>query len=269
VRLVYLDEAGISNSREEPILVVAGIIVHGDDQWKNLEQEILSLRDEYIPEQFREGFVFHATELFSGGKFFNRESWPKQMRWEILLRLLKIINDHKLPVVVGHVDRATFNPQMPEGAKVSIETVAHTAAFTGCAIQVEHWMRTHADSEVAMLIAEDRDRVKKMIKMAQTELKKNVSPLTEELFSMTPYLPLTKIVDTVHFAGKTESSLLQLADACAFVLKRSLANKPDASVFTPLLVEPVLQWARGVDLKAVFPFGPGTPMPSVSTEPSS
>jgi hypothetical protein len=80
VRLVYLDEAGISNPREEPILVVAGIIVHGDDQWKNLEQEILSLRGEYIPEQFREGFVFHATELFSGGKFFNRESWPKQIR---------------------------------------------------------------------------------------------------------------------------------------------------------------------------------------------
>jgi hypothetical protein len=31
VRLAYLDEAGISKTADEPYLVVAGIILHGDD----------------------------------------------------------------------------------------------------------------------------------------------------------------------------------------------------------------------------------------------
>jgi hypothetical protein len=37
MRLVYLDEAGVSNLAHEPVLVVAGVIVNPDDKWKELE----------------------------------------------------------------------------------------------------------------------------------------------------------------------------------------------------------------------------------------
>ena len=33
MRLVYLDEAGISNPVQEPFLVVAGIVVNADQDW--------------------------------------------------------------------------------------------------------------------------------------------------------------------------------------------------------------------------------------------
>jgi hypothetical protein len=39
------------------------------------------------------------------------------------------------------------------------------------------------------------------------------------------------IIDTVHFAGKSESAPLQIADACAFVIKRHLMEKEDAATF--------------------------------------
>jgi hypothetical protein len=35
-------------------------------------------------------------------------------------------------------------------------------------------------------------------------------------------MPLERIVETVHFVHKTESSLLQIADICAFAIKRYL-----------------------------------------------
>jgi len=35
-------------------------------------------------------------------------------------------------------------------------------------------------------------------------------------------LPFERIIETIHFAQKTESSLLQVADVCAFALKRDI-----------------------------------------------
>ena len=43
VRLIYLDEAGISNPAHEPFLVVAGILIHGDKQWKLIEGDLVNL----------------------------------------------------------------------------------------------------------------------------------------------------------------------------------------------------------------------------------
>jgi hypothetical protein len=43
------------------------------------------------------------------------------------------------------------------------------------------------------------------------------------------------IVETVHFAEKAESMPLQVADTCAFVIKRRLMDKEDAGEFYGLL----------------------------------
>ncbi len=40
VRLVYLDEAGISKTAEEPYLVVAAVIVHADNETGPLSKEL-------------------------------------------------------------------------------------------------------------------------------------------------------------------------------------------------------------------------------------
>jgi hypothetical protein len=44
-------------------------------------------------------------------------------------------------------------------------------------------------------------------------------------------LALTRIVDTVHFAEKGYSSPLQLADVCAFAIKRHLMKTPENDRF--------------------------------------
>jgi hypothetical protein len=44
-------------------------------------------------------------------------------------------------------------------------------------------------------------------------------------------LAFTRIVDTVHFAEKSHSSPLQVADACAFAIKRHLMAKPHSDRF--------------------------------------
>ena len=102
MRLVYLDEAGISNPQQEPYLVVAGIIVHADEQWYALEQYLRDMVTDFIPPSLRAGFTFHANQLFAGGgKIFDRDVWPKETRWQILQELVSIPEKFDLPVVCG------------------------------------------------------------------------------------------------------------------------------------------------------------------------
>src|SRR5262249_30858306 len=142
-----------------------------------VEAHLDRLVKRYIPEDRRENFVFHATEIFNGGgKLFKREAdptkeeWPLARRLEIARELAKIPRLYKLPIVVGHVDRRTF-PQtfyFPADAPTSKLTMAaHVISFAQCAIGVEHWMRRNTSNEVCMMIVEDNDLSRKMIRDVQ------------------------------------------------------------------------------------------------------
>lgn len=64
VRFVYVDESGISVN--ENTLVVAGVIIDADSQWSRVAQHLDQLVNEFVPHGQRNGFIFHATEFFTG-----------------------------------------------------------------------------------------------------------------------------------------------------------------------------------------------------------
>ena len=65
VRLVYLDEAGLSKPGEEPFLVVAGAIVHADHKLTAIERHLDGIASRNIRRDLLDdGFVFHAHELY-------------------------------------------------------------------------------------------------------------------------------------------------------------------------------------------------------------
>src|SRR5262249_49196443 len=67
-------------------------------------------------------------------------------------------------------------------------------------------------------------------------------------------MPLERIIETVHFVQKSESSLLQIADICAFAIKRNLTKSSHHErlyaplhgqiVFTPEVVEALSSTTR-------------------------
>lgn len=224
VYLAYLDEAGISNPVHEPFLVVAAVIINGDQQWKAIESDVAAVIARHIPEPEREDCILHSMDLFSGGKRFPREKWPRLKRWEILHDLVELIPSHKLPVSYGLVRRdpnpfAAFGPMRPEVQHLAM----HSLAFSQCATSIDYWMHRYArPEEVAMLIAEDAPRVKPGLKHALKMLRSPALLQRNGVADIAGW-PLTKIVDTLHFAGKSETPILQLADAAA--LKSGGARK--------------------------------------------
>jgi hypothetical protein len=185
--------------------------------------------EHYIPEEHREDFVFHAYELFSGGgKVFHRDKWPLEKRLAIADELAAIPDNFGLPITFGWVERAKFPSTFSkEGLSANDLAIgAHVTAFMSCAMQVEHWMRHEAPDEVCMLIVEDNDRARKMIRDTQLhhqrpEIVKGLDERGKEHF------PFIKIKEEPSFQRKRKLNPLQVADFCAFVFKRFLMNQND------------------------------------------
>jgi hypothetical protein len=66
VRLVYLDEAG--TDRSASFMCVAGVLVHGDIEWPEVDRRLVALVEKHIPPEDRLGFFFHATDIYHGSK---------------------------------------------------------------------------------------------------------------------------------------------------------------------------------------------------------
>ncbi|MES0061903.1 DUF3800 domain-containing protein [Mesorhizobium sp. M0041] len=233
LRFVYVDEAG--TSRNDPVAVVAGIIVNADKQWRLLEEHLQGVRNEFLPVEDRNGFVFHAKDLWHGSGYFRRDKWPQEVRINIIKEILKAIAAISAPICIGYVFKERelkFNRQEHEDLSY------HIMAYTNALMGMEAYMRDCAESdEVAAVYAEDHARAKQYIRRTHGILQgkegdaikgPNGSVTNPRSMMNSEYYPIRRIVETVHFAEKKDCALLQYADAIAFAAARKLQTKDRA-----------------------------------------
>jgi len=227
VRLAYIDEAGISS--KEPFLVVAGVLIHADKNLIEIERYLDKLVAQYIPTQFQDDFVFHATELFNGGgRVFKRDDpkFPLSVRLEIAERIAVIPRRFNIRLAFGFVDKATFprSAVVPAFATLSERdksSAAHVTAFMVASMQIDKWMRATAPNEVCMLVVEDNQQARSLIKETHTYHQHNIAGRFADP-EIVQYFPFRKIKEDPLFQQKRKSSILQVADFYAYVFKRFL-----------------------------------------------
>jgi hypothetical protein len=212
VRVIYIDEAGASI--EEPVFTWASAIVK-DTVWLRVERKANDIIETLVPEELRPDFEFHAYDIFSGNnnwsRWRNREG--KALRFEILRRFVGLIPKYKLPITECSwqrgADRDALLAEMLQGM-----------AFSMCVDFVERWFTQHAKRDVGMLIADEQGEPRNEPKYKLEIRRSRKSIRAQGLFRR-----LHHIVDAIHFAGSQESIGLQLADACAFFIKRHHVGK--------------------------------------------
>jgi hypothetical protein len=234
VRLIYLDESGISIN--EPVVMVAGVMVDADKQWKLVEEYVEELIAEYVSEDDRDGFVFHGTELFRGsGKIFgNRQKYPPERSREALRKILTIPALFRLPIVSGCVRKRPV-PKLTKEGRRHEAAKNHMFAFALCVAGAEKYMNESVDpSEIAKLSAENNTDTRQAVKMMHDLLKgrnlhlASAKGMFSELSRTVPNsLPIRRIVDSVSFEEKNDAIFLQIADACALVLRYFYESKPN------------------------------------------
>jgi Protein of unknown function (DUF3800) len=235
MRLVYMDEAGISNPKQEPFLVVAGVLIHADRNLIEIERYLDRLVAQYIPPEHQSDFVFHATELFNGGgRVFKRDDprYPLAVRLEIASRIAAIPRKFGLRLAFGYIERSSFPrsktvnvfESLPPSAKA---VAAQVTAFTIASVQIDRWMRRNAPSEVCMLIVEDNHQARALIKQTHIYHQDRTQPRFLD-DGIAPFFPLRKIKEDPLFQNKKKGSLLQVADFFAYTFKRFLMNDKKA-----------------------------------------
>jgi hypothetical protein len=100
-------------------------------------------------------------------------------------------------------------------------------------------MRKAIPDEITILVAEDRDSVRKSLKETIAIFRNPRA--VQELGLDADFFPFKKIKDTVHFAKKNECRLLQLADICTFVARQHFLNNKYNHRFWNAL-KPMLIW---------------------------
>jgi len=220
VRFIYIDEAGIS--APEPVTVVCGIIVDADKQWAAINQKRNDLVQKHVREECRDGFVFHGKELIGGGKVFPRAKYTLDQRIEIHADVASAPRKMGLCMAIGYARRGAA--YLEDRSDFRNAEVDHIIAFMQCIAVADWYIKRHHPGEVAMIIAENNDRMK-------GALRRLPRLLSDEKYTrdfrhpLSLLLPLSTIAGPVHFAEKSEEPCLQFADACAFAVRRFADQK--------------------------------------------
>lgn len=231
VRLTYLDEAGTDASATA--VTVAGVMVHGDHEWPEIDKRIDALVEKYVPESDRVGFHFHATDIYHGSGYFDRRKpeWPEDRRLTVLSNLAQIIRDMHLPVVSGSYRKKKYAADAPQAHRAPADRLRHMhgICILDCLRDANRWLWLFAPQELSTVVHEDLPNTKALFKICVRMVR------SEKLLEQNGIdakarraagLPLKHIIDTVHFAEKADAKPLQLADLCAWVLNRSIRGKP-------------------------------------------
>lgn len=228
MRYIYIDEAG--TSKGEPWLLVVGIVLHADRHWLVTKDYIDYLLLNHVPmnHRFRPEFMFHATEIWNSPNY--RVGWTREQRKALLLKMMDVPRQMGLTIALGCQRRDAPNPDdelPPELRHLTVEETRHARAFAGCLMHAEQYMAKYAGpNEVATVVAED-------IPERRAKLRDAVNFIRESRYvgnhPARALLQIKRVVDEIHFVDKQRSPMLAVADACAFGLRRFLADLTDGN----------------------------------------
>jgi hypothetical protein len=230
--LVYMDEAG--TSAPEPVTVVAGIITHADRHWQYAFDELNRILNVHVPHALREGFIFHAKDLWNG--YRNEVSWSFDQRRALVEEVVSIPFRLGIPIAYGKMYRDSLSKGFAGLPDKKLPKLQHVLAFSYTVAEANKYIREiGAGGELGAIVAED---VHDMRRALRTSLTMNFPSITPDMQAPTQeqarkgILPpqrelgrVDRIIDTIHFVDKDSAPLLQIADACAFSMRRYFAKQ--------------------------------------------
>ena len=234
MHFIYIDEAG--TSAEEPTCVVVGILVNADTQWRKAEERIARILD-IVPDVFRTDFIFHAKTIWGSKKY--RDIWSLSDRLAVLHGMMSIPRELNMPIAVGMINNTVRTAYKEEYGnspfRISKKEFQHMTVFLECIQSADAYIMKHMpQNEVAVPVAED-------IPQRRSFLRSLLSGMRADSRAAEMGVAVYRIVDTIHFVEKRNAPLLQIADACAFGLRRMVAGQSFGMEFSGSIVGPNIE----------------------------
>jgi hypothetical protein len=243
VRFVFMDEAG--TSADEPWAVVVGIVADADEHIVLAERSLLEALGA-VPKEHREGFYFHAKEIFGSNKW--QDDWILTSRLNLLKEIMAIPRNIGMAVSISAIKRDADSPILPEIA-LSAKEQDHFLAFKQCVAVADRYIREHCGPrEVGTVLAENHPTMQRHLSSVVYQLrhspvhfpKKAIIPSEKETeqgyIEQDGVYRVTRIRNAIYWSDKWGEPLLQIADACAYGIRRYLAQQKFGDEFMRAIV---------------------------------
>jgi hypothetical protein len=247
VRFIFVDEAG--TSADEPITVVVGVIANADGHVMSAEHLALEALGA-IPASIRDTFPFSAKQIMSDARF-QQMGWSLTDRLDLLQAMMSIPRRIGMSLCIALQWRGATDFVELFGDRLSQAQWDHYIAFKTCLAVADRNIRNRAGPrEIATVVAEDIPEMRQFLKNIPRELREKPITLTKDLVRETVadkeagYLVqkgdmrVTRIRNSVHFVGKAEDPLVQVADACAYGIRRYFCEQQHGLEFAKAVVGP-------------------------------
>lgn len=232
MRFAFVDEAGISQRRQEPYAVVAGVVLVGDVQILELEIALEEIVARFPETHTKERFI-HTAKLYGGyGEFHKAKGWTGDLRFSILDAVGALFAEHNVHIVWGVCDKSTLSETLINNYD-NEHQAAHVMAAANCTLQIERYMREFCPDELTWIVAENNNDNRGALKTMHRFFAKIPNEYAAAFDHR--WVPITRIRGTPKFEEKEDASHLQLADYCAFVIKRRMmGDERIERFFSPL-----------------------------------
>lgn len=218
VRQIYIDEAGTSS--REPVTVVLALLVHADTQWKPLLAEYLEVRKS-LPVEYGNQ-PLHAIEITDSKKYLD---WKVEDRYALLSKILAIPRRIGLALSIGAFWRDKNRKNIPQG--MTGAGVDHINAYCACVGKADEFIRENFPDEMVQLIVEKVSEREDFLKGATMYMRQQDVRLGWTMrngVKQYETVNIRAISDQPLFANKADSPVLQIADTCAWAVRRYLSE---------------------------------------------
>ena len=229
--LVYVVESGNTGNSlrdpNQPHHVFLGLMIH-EDQWDEIKTEFYQVcRRRFTCNLGESGTPkeLHCSEILQGKGFYS--SWPKTTRFQLIDELISILVQRETPLIVSYVDKQKF---ASAGTKTDSAAGAHLwrgpwePAFSSLLYVLDLYMdelNTAAMPEEE-LIRGDRVRISERAVIIADEARCADSEFMQECFRTGIDLPTGTVIENVYFLPSRDSHCTQLANICAYFIRRQL-----------------------------------------------
>ncbi len=234
MHLVYLGESGnTGNSLNDPNQrhhVYAGLVIH-ETQYVAVNGEFNALCRRHFGSPLGNAETpseLRPADLYQGRGFF--KSWPPAKRAELIQDCLNILVRRETPVIVSYVDKAQLAQAQRDGNDKAANWAAPSEAIISkflfalnmfmdeaavADVDPDHIMEaTGPIKDYALVVAETGKSVKPeyMARFLHSEVE----------------IPTPAVLENFYYTSSSESVGAQLANICAYFVRRWLQNPSDS-----------------------------------------
>ena len=227
--LVYVGESGDTGTSlkdpNQPHHVCTGLMIP-EDQWNGIKEEFSIISRGYFGRTLGEPDTpteLHAGDILQGKGFFS--SWPKARRLQLIDDLLNILIWRETPLIVSYVDKREFASAREQGSDLQhCWRSPWEATFSRFAFSLDLVLD---EVNMGQMSADELSKGQPMIVRERAAIiadgaKHADQGYMQESLKTELDMPTGALLEVMHFVRSENSHCTQLADMCAYFVRRNL-----------------------------------------------